>query len=330
MPRAEDPFDNLELDEEFVRAAPVKEPSASARRLAEEQTHVAQLREARRARRRRRTARIVRRGGLLSIVAALVAGAWISYSDRRADEKPRPAPHSDVAMPDVDLTAGLPPPSVEEQPAPIGHPPPLPPRRGPYVFIASQRSGAAPVAYDPCRPVHVTINSRTAPPEGERLLSEALAQVSAATGITFVHDGMTDEAPSESRPPYQPDRYPGRWAPVLIAWADDRTDTRLRDDTSGYAGSVAISASPEADSVYVTGQVVLDGPQLDDILGEPGGIAAARAVMLHELGHLVGLQHVDDEDQIMNPIGNRSVIDYAAGDRTGLALLGQGACFPEV
>ena len=49
-------------------------------------------------------------------------------------------------------------------------------------------------------------------------------------------------------------------------------------------------------------------------------------LLLHELGHAVGLQHVYDSSQVMNPtITTASPPDYAAGDRTGLRLVGANA-----
>ncbi|MDQ6910540.1 MAG: peptidase, partial [Actinomycetota bacterium] len=285
---------------------------------------------ARRARRRRRAARLLRRALFVVVVAAVLGSAWIANRDRDSAKPPRGAPHSDVTSSEVTLAGGVPPPSTEEQPLPIGIAPPLPDERGPYRFARLQPSSSDPVSYDPCRPVHVVVNPRAAPAEHEELLRTALERVNEATGLKFVVDGVTDETPSPNRAPYQPARYPGRWAPVLVAWSDEAEDGRLAGDVAGYGGSISFSAAPGRPSVYVTGQLVLDGAQIDSLLDRAGGVAAARAVILHELAHVVGLDHVDDPSQIMNAVGSRAVTDYAAGDRTGLALLGRGHCFAGV
>jgi len=151
-----DPFEGLRLDDEFVRAAPFKEPSASVRDRrrddrGRQSDEVAQLEAARRG---RRAKRIFRRSVALVIVAAIGAATWISYYNRQDAATRAPASsHPDVAGSDVSLAAGLPPPSAEEQAAPIGHPPAVPATGGPYKFGRLQPSGSAPVAYDPCRPI---------------------------------------------------------------------------------------------------------------------------------------------------------------------------------
>jgi predicted Zn-dependent protease len=52
--------------------------------------------------------------------------------------------------------------------------------------------------------------------------------------------------------------------------------------------------------------------------------------MLHELGHLVGLDHVDDPGQLMYPVTALAVTDYAAGDLRGLHRLSTGPCAPDL
>ncbi|MBD9697901.1 matrixin family metalloprotease [Flavimobilis sp. GY10621] len=52
-------------------------------------------------------------------------------------------------------------------------------------------------------------------------------------------------------------------------------------------------------------------------------------MVLHELAHVLGLGHVDAADQVMAPDLDDSLPDLGAGDLTGLARLGQGACLPE-
>jgi hypothetical protein len=218
-------------------------------------------------------------------------------------------------------------PSTEARSKPLGTPP-EPLASGSYAFVATGSDGR-PVAYDPCRPIHYVVNSRTAPPEGSRLLAEAIAKVSAATGLEFIADGSTDERPSDDRSPFQKARYGDRWAPVLVAWTDPTEVPSLAGDVVGQAGSIPVSLGPgRAPAVFVSGVVSLDGPQIGgEVL--PRSAATSRAIIQHELGHLVGLDHVDDTAELMNPTTSE-LTDWGPGDLQGLARLGRGACFPSL
>jgi hypothetical protein len=83
----------------------------------------------------------------------------------------------------------------------------------------------------------------------------------------------------------------------------------------------------DGQQVLVSGQVVLDAPQILDALSFSGGRPIALAVITHELGHLVGLGHVMDRRQLMYPSAQPLVTDFGPGDLTGLAALGNGRCF---
>jgi hypothetical protein len=166
-----------------------------------------------------------------------------------------------------------------------------------------------------------------APVGGELIVHEAFDRVSAVTGLRFVYDGGTDESPSSEREPYQPDRYGDRWAPVLVAWQTEEENPTFRTDVAGEAGSVRLST--DGPQVYVTGAVGLDEAAFDQMLSTVEGSAAARAVVLHELGHLVGLAHVESAAELMYPTTSVTY-DFGSGDLAGLAALGQGECVPSL
>jgi hypothetical protein len=161
------------------------------------------------------------------------------------------------------------------------------------------------------------------------MITAALKRVSKATGLMFIDDGPTDEAPAQERPVYQPDRYGDRWAPVLITWATPAEVPDFGVDLAGEAGPVRVTSGDGEHTAYVSGMVALDPAKIDLIrtsMGEP----VARAIIMHELGHLIGLAHTEQDDQLMFPRGNARVTKYAVGDRTGLTRLGQGPCQPDL
>ncbi|TQN40736.1 matrixin [Blastococcus colisei] len=212
---------------------------------------------------------------------------------------------------------------------PLGTPPPAPPEGGAHGFIAVQPDGVTPVAYDPCRPVHYAIRPDNAPPGGEEAVHAAFARLAEVTGLRFVHDGSSAEPSTLDRRIFQPETYGDRWAPVLVAWETEEQNPALVGDTVGQAGSVAVSLG-DGPQVFVTGTVSLDADRMPEILAFRGGAQTARAIILHELGHLVGLGHVEDDQQLMYPEARREVPDFAPGDLTGLAVLGRGPCVPEL
>ncbi|WP_255769115.1 peptidase [Pseudarthrobacter sulfonivorans] len=223
--------------------------------------------------------------------------------------------------------AKVPPSGFEAASAPLGIPPAASGSTA-YILQPSPDPGQRFVAYDPCRPVHYVVRPDNAPPGTERLIEQAVSMVSAASGLQFVYDGATDEAPSKTRSTYQPDRYGKQWAPVLITWSTPEESPDLAGKVAGTGGS-AYAHIPGEPYVFVAGQVTLDAPGLREILARTDGSLLVRAIILHELAHVLGLDHVDDPTQLMHE-ENSGQFDFAAGDRAGLALLGTGACVPRL
>ena len=211
---------------------------------------------------------------------------------------------------------------------PLGTPAPVPAVPGKFETIEDQPGDPnTPVAWDPCRPIHYVINPAGAPADGTLLIEGAIARVHTATGLQFVYDGTSTEKPSKARPTYQPARYdPTRWAPVLIAWSDEDAFPDLAGYVAGLTDSLPVYASDTTRLLYVSGQIVFDRRDLSMATAPDRG--EVRAIVLHELGHLVGLDHTADRTQIMFSESQFNVRDYGAGDLRGLAELGRQACFP--
>lgn len=334
-----DPFEGLVLDEDFILAARKREPSADDRlsRAAtlrsnlerQKASNRAQARLHRRAAGRtrrgitspgRRVGRRPRRNAAAIVVVALVVGlVWWELDHRDAvswqggdpmmqllDQQHRPTP----AAPESNI--------------PLGTPDPRPAGGGPHEFIATQADRTTPVSYDPCRPISIVINTRTMPSAATGIVDEAIHEVSSITGLRLSIEGATDEPATEDRPAYQPDRYGDRWAPVLIAWTDPVEHPELAGNVAGLGGSYAVEVE-DSTRVYVSGIVHLDGPDIEAILDRPDGRAMTKAIVLHELGHLLGLGHVDDPRQLMHA-ENTGLVTFDNGDLTGLHAVSRGAC----
>ena len=191
-----------------------------------------------------------------------------------------------------------------------------------YAFLHTQPDSREPVRYDPCSPIRYAINPEMAPVGAIEDLEEAIAMFEEAMAVDFVFDGYTDEVPSRERPIEQPEPDRKGWPPVLIAWVPPEQLLQPDDQAVGAAGSAYVE-NRHGEFVYVTGAVtfnaeakLLTGFELGDSWGD---------VALHELGHLVGLAHVEDDNQVMYPDVTAGEARLGAGDLAGLKRLGRGS-----
>ena len=112
---------------------------------------------------------------------------------------------------------------------------------------------------------------------------------------------------------------------MLVAWSTQAESPDLAGTVVGWANSDQ-APSLHGGLAYRTGQVVLDAEDLAPELDRRGGRAEVRSVVLHEVGHLLGLDHVDDPSQVMYEYSSPEVTTYQAGDLAGLEALGTGRC----
>ena len=154
-------------------------------------------------RRRRQSAGVSLLLTLLVVGGALAARPLVLSSDGPVTSIGAPHGPSDIVggvaglppvTPGSDGTIpGAPPAPDDAQSRPLGIPPAPRSASTDYRFMATRAGLGTPVTFDPCRPIHVVVNSAAAPPGADRLLREAMAEVSNATGLVFTR--------SRARPP---------------------------------------------------------------------------------------------------------------------------------
>jgi hypothetical protein len=181
-----------------------------------------------------------------------------------------------------------------------------------------------PVArWNPCEPIGYRVNAKQARAGALKDVKGALRRVSQATGLTFRYRGSTRIiAGPNSRYPENTDLVVA-WAkpsqsPVLVAGGGPMG---IGGATWGY-GFRNADGSPA--SKIQSGFVVIDANQQRRTPGGFGKGQTRGELLMHELGHAVGLQHVNDRRQLMNPLMQPARARWGAGDLTGLRKLGAG------
>ena len=174
--------------------------------------------------------------------------------------------------------------------------------------------------WDPCAPIHYVVNVVKGDPDDLQLVRAAVHEAAHESGLSFVYDGTTTEMPSASRKDVRHQGIGWKWAPVLIALvphSDYHTQDRDSDSVA-FTDPDIYSDDVTGDNQIVSGQIVVDIDAMSqqdryqpDVL---------LPTMLHELGHLIGLGHVDYAYELMAPDGG-GLPGYGQGDRAGLSYL---------
>ena len=204
---------------------------------------------------------------------------------------------------------------------------------GQYELLKSPELVEGGVFWDPCMPIELVINDTEQPNGADKLLESAIESIETASGLKINIIGTTSEQWSSDRADYLPDLYPNTtsgWAPVLLDWqSSERFQDSLRyvdfSEALGFAGpDFEYESEYEFNQGnYVTGSVVMDAGDSAKLIKQ-GRSEYLEKVLKHELGHLVGLDHVNDPGELMSPGGDPR--DWGPGDLQGLSYLGSGDC----
>ena len=173
-----------------------------------------------------------------------------------------------------------------------------------------------PVTYDSCQTLHYVINFDGAPAafRDGAFIRDAVREISQVSGLRFRYDGTSDLN-------YRTRNYQS--GPILFSF-DELPQAALYDRAVAMGGSTTPARAGR--QVYSTGAVTFRRSSFEAIAGRLGGEEEAKAIALHEIGHVLGLAHVQDTNEIMYPSEGHTT-DLGPGDRTGLRILGSGPCY---
>ena len=182
------------------------------------------------------------------------------------------------------------------------------------------------VRWNPCQPVRYVVNLNHAPTFAVAELQRAAAQIESATGIDLQYAGTTTEGPT-ARPLRNTSRYGAGFSPILVSF-NTVTEFPFGDPTASGFGIGKTQVDSAGHRQYVTGLVVL----------RPNGWTEGHTstnplslMLMHELGHVMGLAHSPTIHEIMGAGGNGTVRAWGAGDLVGLGKVGRPAgCLPTI
>lgn len=176
-----------------------------------------------------------------------------------------------------------------------------------YAFVEVGSDGC-PLRWDPCTVIDWWYNpTGAAAPESE--VVAAVDAVAAATGLTFRHRGSTSMPVNQWLSSQL-----GFGTGLLVGWGSL---------TPGVLGQ---TTTQHLDLPGHTSEILRAGVVVDPARG--ANLTQLRAILRHEMGHVVGLDHVATPSSLMHP-NLTTLSDYTAGDRNGLHLLGAAqGCVP--
>jgi hypothetical protein len=191
---------------------------------------------------------------------------------------------------------------------------------GTWAYLDPTGDRGRPVAWARCRPIYVAANPAGLP-DGQRaafvsMLRHALEAVSTATGQDWVYVGRTSYRAADGTSV--------RFVPGLVSVSFMSAPDPL-DPAAAWATTIHGHNPLTGTVTYLSGVVNLNLQRLvHDFEGQVTPIVATT--LMHELGHIAGLDHVDDPRQLMYEYYHRpddpTFEAYRNGDLAGLARVG--------
>lgn len=203
------------------------------------------------------------------------------------------------------------------QPAPIPTPttPPViypDAPAGTYKFTDVDKAGA-PIRFEACKVLTWSVGGTDAE---IALTREAMNVLEAATGFSIREVPYDGYRPIVDALPASPTSRTG----IVIRWAAEGEISDLSGNVAGITQSLWWTLGDRTWRSFSA--ITIEST--NELLTRSGG-NTAWPILLHELGHAVGLSHVEDLYQLMYPTTWTGTADnYQQGDLAGLARVGRG------
>jgi hypothetical protein len=197
------------------------------------------------------------------------------------------------------------------------------PPGSPKAYKFALKLHGQPVHWNKCQTIDYRLSRSKAPAHALRQVKHAIRLLHRGSGLRFRYLGRTKLIPGNTT------NYPGRTR-LIIGWSTPAKSKVLAQSGGSEAGvggfSYMFTGEIIQGSVVLNRKVVLtNGFGTGPRVGPQGTVGE---LLLHELGHAVGLAHVKSQSQIMFPELTRKTARYGAGDLNGLAKVGRDRrCF---
>lgn len=206
----------------------------------------------------------------------------------------------------------VPNPVMSPGPVAVSHPsapPPMPPIQPVDFPWLDTKDDGEPITW-PCGPIGYRIVLDGAPADAARFVREAFDRISAVSGDQFREDPPLDRLPQD-----RPSGYPG----IVIAWVPTQGMPSGGADPGVVGEAGASWAKPGYH--YISGRVRIlrDWPSSSRTDFSRDG---AGPVLLHEVGHALGLGHLNDPGAVMFPTSD-GVVTWSDHERAALRYLNQ-------
>ena len=182
-------------------------------------------------------------------------------------------------------------------------------------------STSSPARWDPCRTIGYRVNARQATSGAILDVKAAFKRLGQATGFTFVYRGTTTGIPQNGGNSW----YPAN-TQIVVAWARPSQSSMLRlfSNAVGVGSAIASGGYMNGDGTTVS-RIIRGAVVIDSGRHYRGGFGTGNTrgdIVLHELGHTMGLSHVGSSKQIMYPMVTGGLARLGKGDLGGLERRG--------
>jgi hypothetical protein len=187
-----------------------------------------------------------------------------------------------------------------------------------FTYITTHRA-----RWNPCSTITYRVNTTHGPASALADTQAAVARIEESTGLDLEYVGRTDLVPQDAGA----EGYPAG-TQLVIAWADRaQTPMITGDAVAGVGGPMGWGGTVDESGAEILtwrrGTVVLNSAFNDVLDGGFGTGATVGKLLMHEIGHVVGLGHAAGETQVMYPTLLRDrPTAWGAGDLAGLRSQG--------